>query len=117
MSEPNQNQKSNKQEERVLTPEEQAFEDNLLKVLTEALGTQIKACGQYKLMFVPSEDKKGGTMMFVFLPAKNEGNGIAIDFTEITKFVFDVAKEYAKRSPKLLAKEKVDKTNEHFMVS
>jgi hypothetical protein len=114
VSEPNQNPNPNKQEERVLTPEEQAYEDNLLKVLTEALGTQIKACGQYKLMFVPSEDKKGGTMMFVFLPAKNEGNGIAMDFTEVARFVMEIAKEYIQKHP-IPKQSKVE--NDRFMVS
>ena len=114
MSEPNQNPNPNKQEERVLTPEEQAYEDNLLKVLIEALGIQIKACGYYKLIFVPSEDKKGGTVMLVFLPSKNEGNGIAMDFAEVARFIMEIAKEYIQKHP-IPMQLKVE--NDRFMVS
>lgn len=108
------NQKQNKPEEGILTPEEQAFEDNLLKAISGVLGIQIKSCEMYKVVFVPNEDGKGGTMMFVMLPANNDGYGLAIDFTEVAKMVMELANDYIQKHP---VSSSSTKTNEMFMVS
>jgi hypothetical protein len=107
------NQNQNKSKERVLTPEEQAFEDNLLKVISDAIGIQIKACGMYKVMFVPNGDDKSGTMMFVMFPANNDGYGIAMDFTDVAKLVMELANEYIQKHP---VSPTSTKLNERLMV-
>jgi 6-pyruvoyl-tetrahydropterin synthase len=65
-------------------------------------------------MFVPSEDKKGVTMVLVFLPSKNEGNGLVMDFAEVVRFVMEITKEYIQKHP-IPKQSKIE--NDRFMVS
>jgi hypothetical protein len=66
------------------------------------------------VMFVPNEGGKGGAMMFVMLPANDDGHGIAVDFTDVAKIVMELANEYIQKHP---VSPTSTKTNERLMVS